>query len=79
MLVDLGAWHLTHEVLSTVMADVMARPVVPLFADSAMPGATPNKLLSPKSATTALPLPGQFTATDLCKHNKQWWYVNLKM
>ena len=79
MLAELGSRHLTHEVLSTLMAEVMAivnsRPLVPVSTDPTMPEVlTPATLLTQKTSTLKA-IPGEFTATDLCKHNKQWRHV----
>ena len=79
MLAELGPRHLTHEVLSTLMAEVTAivnhRPLVPVSTDPTMPEIlTPSTLLTQKSSTLKA-IPGEFTATDLCKHNKQWRHV----
>ena len=79
MLADLGSRHLTHEVLTTLMAEVMAivnsRPLVPVSTDPTMPEIlTPSTLLTQKTSTLKA-IPGEFTATDLCKHNKQWRHV----
>ena len=79
MLADLGSLHLTHEVLSTLMAEVMAivnsRPLLPVSTDPTMPDIlTPNMLLTQKSLVLQV-IPGEFTANDLCKHNKQWRQV----
>ena len=76
MLAELGPRHLTHEVLTTLMAEVTAivnsRPLVPVSTDPTMPEIlTPSTLLTQKSSTLKA-IPGEFTATDLCKHNKQW-------
>ena len=79
MFADLGPRHLTHEVRSTLMSEVMAivnsRPLVPVSTDPTMPDIlTPNTLLTQKSLALQA-IPGEFTATDLCKHNKQWRQV----
>jgi hypothetical protein len=79
MLADLGSRRLTHEVLSTLLTEVMAivnnRPLVPVSTDPTMPDIlTPNTLLTQKSLALQA-IPGEFTANDLCKHNKQWRQV----
>ena len=75
MLAELGPRHLTHEILSTLMAEVTAIVKVPVSTDPTMPEIlTPSTLLTQKSSTLKA-IPGQFTATDLCKHNKQWRHV----
>ena len=79
MLAELGPRHLTHEILSTPMAEVTAivnsRPLVPVSTDPTMPEIlTPSTLLTQKSSTLKA-IPGEFTATDLCKHSKQWRHV----
>ena len=76
MLAELGPRYLTHEVLSTLMAEVTAivnsRRLVPVSTDPTMPEIlTPSTLLTQKSSTLKA-IPGEFTAVDLCKHNKQW-------
>lgn len=77
MLSELASKQLTHEVLSTLMAEVTAivnnRPLIPVSNDPEAPEIlTPSTLLTQKSsALTATP--GQFTSRDL--HNAQWRQV----
>lgn len=77
MLTDLGYRQLTHEVLSTLMAEVTAivnnRPLVPVSNDPSMLEIlTPSTLLTQKSATLKT-TPGVFSHIDL--HGKQWRQV----
>ena len=81
MLAELGPRHLTHEILTTLelMAEdtaiVNSRPLVPVCTDSTMPVIfTPSTLLTQKSPTLKA-IPGEFTAADLCKLNKQCRHV----
>ena len=74
MLSELGSKNLTHEVLSTLMAEVSAiinnRPLVPVSNDPEMPEIlTPATILTQKTSTLAA-TPGQFTSKDL--HTSQW-------
>jgi hypothetical protein len=66
--------HLTHEVLTTLMAEATAivngRPLVPLFCDPTVPEIlTPSTLLTLKSRTLKA-VPGSFSDTDM--YSKQW-------
>ncbi|XP_038139099.1 uncharacterized protein LOC119782277 [Cyprinodon tularosa] len=77
LLLQTGHTHLTHEVLSTLMAEVMAimnaRPLVPVSNDPEMPTIlTPAMLLTQKSSTVSAPS-GQFKMGDL--QGKQWKHV----
>lgn len=77
MLADLGPRRLTHEVLSTLMAEITAivnnRPLVPVSSDPSVPEIlTPSTLLTQKSSTLKA-TPGKFTQTDL--QAKQWRQV----
>ena len=79
MLVNVGSAQLTHEVLCTLMAEVMAivnnRPLVPVSNDPSMPDIlTPSTLLTKKPSTLKA-TPGKFSPKDLCRHNKQWRQV----
>ncbi|XP_035984516.1 uncharacterized protein LOC118558168 [Fundulus heteroclitus] len=77
MLLRTGHTHLTHEVLSTLMAEVMAimnaRPLVPVSNDPEMPTIlTPAMLLTQKTSTVSAPS-GEFKMGDL--QGKQWKHV----
>ncbi|XP_030580177.1 uncharacterized protein LOC115776592 [Archocentrus centrarchus] len=77
MLLQTGQTRLTHEVLSTLMAEVMAimnsRPLVPVSTDPDMPTVlTPAMLLTQKTNPVAAPS-GKFQMADL--HGKQWKQV----
>ena len=74
MLLQTGHTRLTHKVLSTIMAEVMAimnaRPLVPVSSDPAMRIVlTPAMLLTQKMSTVSAPS-GNFQMADL--HGKQW-------
>ena len=74
---DLGPRHLTHEVLSTLMAEVTAivnaRPLIPVPSDPDMPEIlTPATLLTQKSESLKA-MPGNFTQQEL--YSKQWRQV----
>lgn len=69
--------RLTHEILVTLMAEVMAiinaRPLVPVSTDPDSPEIlTPALLLTQKRNTVTVP-EGDFDTTDL--HTKQWKLV----
>lgn len=77
MFAKVGTQHLTHEVLSTLMAEVSAivnnRPLVPISNDPTSP-----EILSPATILTLKPslaptAPGKFTKKDL--HTHQWRQV----
>lgn len=77
MLIQAGPSRLTHEVLTTLMAEVMAimnaRPLVPLSYDPESPTIlTPAMLLTRKTDPTSAPH-GEFDLSDLYKH--QWKHV----
>lgn len=77
MLMQAGPTCLTHEVLTTLMAEVMAimnaRPLVPLSSDPDSPTIlTPAMLLTRKMDPTSAPH-GDFDLTDLYK--QQWKHV----
>lgn len=77
MLLQLGPSRLTHEVLTTFMAEVMAivnnRPLVPVSTDVQDPFIlTPAILLRQKSGPHPIP-PGEFNNKDLYK--RQWGQV----
>lgn len=77
MLLQTGPTRLTHEVLSTLMAEVMAimnaRPLVAISSDPDMPSVlTPATLLTQKMSTVSAPS-GNFQMADL--HGKQWKHV----
>ena len=66
--------HLTHEILTTLMAEVTAimnsRPLVPVSSDPEAPAVlTPSMLLTQKADTLSAPI-GDFDANDLS--NKHW-------
>ncbi|XP_076849293.1 uncharacterized protein LOC143497287 [Brachyhypopomus gauderio] len=74
MLLQAGNPTLTHEVLTTLMAEVTAivnaRPLVPVSSDPEAPLIlTPSTLLTQKSVSIPIP-PGDFTKADMYKH--QW-------
>lgn len=69
--------RLTHEVLSTLMAEVMAimnvRPLVLLSTDPDMPAVlTPAMILTQKTSALSAPS-GNFDPAEL--HTKQWKHV----
>ncbi|XP_074518426.1 uncharacterized protein LOC141784488 [Halichoeres trimaculatus] len=77
MLLQTGPTRLTHEVLSTFMAEVMAimnaRPLVSISTDPDMPEVlTPAILLTQKSSAISAPC-GNFGVAELYK--KQWKHV----
>ncbi|XP_049341522.1 uncharacterized protein LOC125806060 [Astyanax mexicanus] len=77
MLLQTGHTRLTHEVLSTLMAEVMAiinaRPLVAVSSDPDMPTVlTPALLLTQKISTVSAPS-GNFQMAEL--HGKQWKHV----
>ncbi len=77
MLIQAGPTRLTHEVLTRLMAEVMAimnaRPLVPLLYDPESPTIlTPAMLLTGKTAPTSAPH-GEFDLSDLYK--QQWKHV----
>jgi len=77
LLVKDGASRLTHEVLTTLMAEVMAimnsRPLVPITYDAEIPEIlSPAMLLTQKASVTPAP-PGDFKLDHLCKG--QWRQV----
>lgn len=77
MLLQAVHTRLTHEVLSTFMAEVMAimnaRPLVPVSADSDMPTVlTPAMLLTQKTDNVSAPA-GDFSLPKL--YEKQWKHV----
>ncbi|KAL3967947.1 NLR family CARD domain-containing protein 3 [Sarotherodon galilaeus] len=77
MLLQTTHAHLTHEVLSTLMAEVTAiinaRPLSPITTDPDTPFLlTPSMLLTQK-VCTPLPPPGSFIEKDL--HRQQWRQV----
>ena len=77
VLADLGPKRLTHEVLTTLMAEVTAivnaRPVLPVPSDPEMPEIlTPATLLTQKSRALKS-IPGNFSSTEL--YSKQWRQV----
>lgn len=77
MLMQTSTSHLTHEVLSTFMAEVTAiinaRPLVPISSDpDSLFLLTPASLLTQKVCTQPPP-PGTFDSKDL--HRQQWRQV----
>ncbi|XP_029564276.1 uncharacterized protein LOC115159007 [Salmo trutta] len=77
MLFQTGSTRLTHEVLSTLMSEVMAiinaRPLVSVSTDPDMPVIlTPSMLLTQKTSTSSAPS-GYFSMNDL--HGKRWKQV----
>ncbi|XP_026005436.1 uncharacterized protein LOC113010547 [Astatotilapia calliptera] len=74
MLSQISPSHLTHEVLSTLMAEVgaiiNARPLAPISSDPDSPFLlTPAMILTQKVCTPLAP-PGSFEATDM--YRQQW-------
>ncbi|KAJ8365140.1 hypothetical protein SKAU_G00139710 [Synaphobranchus kaupii] len=79
MFLQLGYSKLTHEVLTTLMAEVTAiinaRPLVPVSSDPEAPLIlTPSTLLTQKIGVSPPP-PGDFTKGDMFKH--QWKRVQV--
>ena len=77
VLADLGPKRLTHEVLTTLMAEVTAivnaRPLLPVPSDPEMPEIlTPATLLTQKSRALKS-IPGNFSSAEL--YSKQWRQV----
>ena len=77
VLADLAPIRLSHEVLTTLMAEVTAivnaRPLVPVPSDPEMPEIlTPATLLTQKSRALKS-IPGNFSSTEL--YSKQWRQV----
>ncbi|XP_057699895.1 uncharacterized protein LOC130920590 [Corythoichthys intestinalis] len=77
MLLQAGPTRLTHEVLTTLMSEVMAimncRPLVPITTDSETPTVlTPSMLLTQKKGAAPAP-EGTFDIKDMYK--KQWKHV----
>ncbi|KAI4903063.1 hypothetical protein NFI96_009859 [Prochilodus magdalenae] len=77
LLLKIKNLHLTHEVLVTLMSEVMAimnaRPLVPISSDPDMPTVlTPSMLLTQK-IDPVLPPPGEHNLKDL--YSKQWKQV----
>lgn len=77
MFLKVDSTRLSHEVLTTLMAEVMAimnaRPLVPVSSDPEMPVVlTPAMLLTQKMDSVPEP-PGEFEPKDL--HGKQWKQV----
>lgn len=76
MLQQINPSCLTHEVLSTLMAEVTgivnSRPLVPIFSDPDSPFfLTPNMLLTQKDHSHFAP-PGEFKETDLLRQQWRW-------
>ncbi|XP_061741913.1 uncharacterized protein LOC133542089 isoform X2 [Nerophis ophidion] len=74
LLLKEGGSHLSHEVLTTLMAEVMAimnaRPLIPVSTDPEMPAIlTPATLLTLKRDVISAP-PGDFNVKDI--HSQQW-------
>lgn len=77
LLVKDGATRLSHEVLSTLIAEVTAivnaRPLIPILYDVEVPEMlSPATLLTQKASVTSAPL-GDFKLDHLCK--VQWRQV----
>lgn len=77
MLLQSGLTRLTHEVLTTLMAEVMAiinaRPLLPITTDSDTPTIlTPSMLITQKAGAAPAP-EGSFNIKDMYK--KQWLHV----
>ena len=77
MLAEVPSKHLTHEVLTTLMAEVSAianaRPLVPVSSDPEVPEIlTPSTLLTQKPQQLKPPT-GDFNARDL--YSAQWRHV----
>ena len=80
MMAELRQTRLTHEVLSTLMAEVTAivnsRPLVAISSDPSAPEIlTPSTLLTKKKPATPKSTPGNFVPQDL--YTKQWRQVQL--
>jgi hypothetical protein len=78
MFAGLGTRQLTHEVLSTLMAEITAiinnRPLVPVSNDPSVPEIlTPASILSRMKSSPVLAAPGRFTQKDL--YTSQWRQV----
>ena len=77
ILADLGPRRLTHEVLTTLMAEVTAivnaRPLVPVPSDSDMPEILTLATLLTHKSKALKATPGNFSITDL--YSKQWRQV----
>ena len=78
MFAALGMQQLTHEVLSTLMAEITAiinnRPLVPVSNDPSVPEIlTPASILSRMKSSPVLAAPGRFTQKDL--YTSQWRQV----
>ena len=72
---DLGPTQLTHDVLTTLMAEVSAivnaRPLVPVSSDPEAPEVlTPAMLLTQKVGIPVTPPPGTFSKKDM--YGRQW-------
>lgn len=77
MLMNISSRQLSHEVLSTLMAEVTAivnsRPLIPVSTDPSFPSIlTPATLLTQKVAVPAAPA-GEFEESDL--YRRQWRQV----
>lgn len=73
LLVKDGATRLTHEVLTTLMAIMNSRPLVPISDDTKIPEMLlPATLLTQKASINPAP-PGNFEMDHLCK--VQWCQV----
>ena len=77
MFQQITASHLTHEVLSTLMAEVTAiinaRPLVPVSSDPEQPFLLSPATILTQKVCTPLPPPGTFDTGDL--HRQQWKQV----
>lgn len=66
--------HLSHEILVTLMSEVMAimnaRPLVPVSSDPDMPAVLSPAMLLTQKVENVSPPPGQFDLKDL--YSKQW-------
>jgi hypothetical protein len=77
MLHELPTKELTHEVLTTLMAEVSAimnsRPLVPVSTNPEAPGILSCSMILTQKPSPLPPPPGKFTAKDL--HTAQWRQV----
>lgn len=74
LLLKMNTYHLTHEVLTTLMAEVTAiinlRPLVPISSDPEAPAVLTLSMLLTQNADTLSAPEGDFDANDLS--NKHW-------
>ena len=77
LLLKTNGSHLSHEVLVTLMSEVMAimnaRPLVPVSSDPDMPSVLTPAMLLTQKAEPVSPPPGEYDLKDL--YGKQWKQV----